>query len=143
MATLRLYAGAHATMDNEPLQIGSRTEPVEITVDGDRFDVARTVADNYNLETLWSSGDGGLTTFNFLWFESDADVLLEFKDGADVWTQQVKAGVPLVLSSEKVYASALVDTTETTPLGAINTINVQNNVADNEGDARVRLILVN
>ena len=152
MATLNLTQHFTVTFDGKPLTLGSLTVPVAVTVSTGVYDARKVVADNYVVEKLWGTGDGGLDTFSFLWIESDADVLLEFRndDSTDEYAViEVKANVPFVLNSDDMLAndagaSDLVDGTETAAaaIDQIDQITVQNNVADDAGDATVRLVLV-
>ena len=150
--TLYLYQSFRVDVGGELKEAGSRNTPVEITLDGELFECRKVVADDYNVETLWSTTDGGLATFSFLWFESDADVLLQLRntDTTDEYAVvEVKAGIPFVMSSDDMLAndsgaSDLTDGTETAAaeIDQIDQIVVQNNAADEAGDATVRLVLI-
>jgi hypothetical protein len=156
MATLRVYSYFDVVIEDEVVLGGQRDTPEEVPVAGDRYDVAKSVAnssgDNYNSQTLWQSGDGGLTSFDFLWFKSDADVLLELRN--DNATDQfavveVKAGVPFMLGGKGLLGND----DATSPLGAdgsatstddIDQITVKNNADGTDADvtATCRLVLI-
>ncbi|KKL62539.1 hypothetical protein LCGC14_2184220, partial [marine sediment metagenome] len=71
------------TVGNEVKTYGSLTTPVSVTLTTGLVHETRAVVDDAHAQQiLWTSGDGGLTTFDFLWFLSDTDVLLEFADVA-------------------------------------------------------------
>lgn len=150
--TLYLYQSFRIDVGGEDKEAGSRDTPKEISLDGEFFECRKVVADDYNVETLWTTGDGGLATFDFLWFETDADVLLELRndDTTDEFAViEVKAGVPFVLAADDLLAndagaSDLTDGAQTAAadIDQIDRIAVQNNVANDAGDATVRLILI-
>ncbi len=151
MATLSLTQHFTVTLNGKPLTLGSLVTPQSITIGEGAFDTRKVVDDNYVYEVLWATGDGGLDTFSFLWFESDADVLLELRndDATDEFAIiEVKADIPFVLNSDDMLAndagaSDITDGTETAAaaIDQIDQIAVQNNVADAAGDATVRLVL--
>ena len=108
------------------------------------------VADDYGVETLWTTGDGNLDTFEFLWFLSDANVFLEFR--TDMGTEEflvlpVQANVPFILvrddaaghtTTTRLDGSQLVEDTD---WAQIDKIAVCRNEADAAGDATVHLVL--
>lgn len=103
-----------------------------------------TVADDYTKVTLWTTGDSGCTDFDALVVLSDADVLLELVEdyaGTPLYsTVKVLADIPLVLSSDDVMNVVATNNSQSTT-DVIDQINVQNNVADAQGDAKVKLWL--
>lgn len=132
---------------------GSRDTPVELTVDGIVYEAQATVVsavdpDDATLEKLWETGYGNLDTFKFLFFESDADVLLMLRN--DNATDQyaviaVEANIPVMLAADDLIGNddataPCIDGTITTP-DQIDEISVQNNVAV-ESTANVRLVLI-
>ncbi len=135
------------TVGNEVKTFGSLTTPVEISLTtGLVHETRAVVADDYAEQTLWTSGDGGLDTFEFLWFLSDADVLLEFADvaGTECFAIQVKANVPFILSYDDILVSdsaASIVTGDVATMKTINRILVHNNGAEAIGDATVHLVL--
>lgn len=119
--TVKIYQGVEAYIDGNPTFLGSRTTPVEVTIDGQRYEVVKNVVnqsgDNYNSQTLWETGDGGIADFDVLWFLSDQNVLLQIR--TDAATDQyvvieVKADVPIILRSTEIS----VNDNATAPIGA-------------------------
>lgn len=106
------------------------------------FEVCKLVEDAYNAEVLWEDGDGGLDDYDYLWIESDQDVLLELQNTAGPVreTIKIKANMPWLTTSNEVMNSAIVDETLST-LSTVDKITAQRNVPDGAGDATVRLIL--
>jgi len=150
MPTLNLTQHFTLTIGGEAKEAGSLTTPQEITVDGYVFECRTTVATEYIDEVLWTTGDGNLDNFDFLWFESDADVFLELRNTMatdEFLLFEVKAGVPFVLTSDDVGGyqtstrfddAALVEATD---FDQVDQITVQKNTTGGSA-ATVRLILV-
>lgn len=149
MATLKVTQHVEILLDDEPIRLGSLVSPGEITVAGNVFRARMTVEDDYQEETLWETGDGGLTTFDVCVIESDEDVLVEFRDdnATDAFAViTVAGGIPFVLAADDLIA----DDSGASPLSGdgsddtpdtIDRIVVKRNVADDEGDAIVSLLL--
>ena len=139
------------TFGNEVKTFGSLTTPVEVTLtDGLVHETRAIVADDYGVETLWTKGDGNLDTFEFLWFLSDADVVLELRTdmAADEYILlPIKASVPFILAGDdaaghdtatRLDGSALVEATD---YAQVDRITVGRDAADAAGDATVHLVL--
>ena len=151
MATVekvRIYNMIAADFTSYPLRVGRLdVEQTERDVTGNRYDVSEVVPDEYGVVTLWEQGDGGITNFDFGYIETDQDCLVELHDASSGISvvRPLKAGVPWYIHNEKVKAAAndiLTDQTQTTSFDKVDRIKVQRNVADNEGDARVRFVLI-
>ena len=141
--SVKIYAEFRAIVNGDLRAGGSRTSSADISVAGEVYEAATTVQDNYNLETLWTAGDGGVSDFDFLWFESDVDVLLQLKHGSAYQVHEVKGGAPFMLSSDVVQNVQISDgAQQTATLDDIDQIDVHRNVADAVGDATVRLVLI-
>lgn len=149
MADLDIYSLFAAEIEGVRYAGGSRNDPETVTLSGAVFDTRQTVADDYGVATLWASGDGGISTFEVGWLLSDQDLLVELRNDnatAEHVVLEVKAGMPLMLAGEQmdaVEAAPLSDGVQTTVSDSVDRIRVQRNVADDEGDASVRLILFN
>ena len=142
--TLNIYTNFEVTMpEGDTYEGGSRTVAKTLTVAGDVHESRVTVADNYTEQVMWTTGDGGISTFDFLYCESDADILLNFKQaGAEYATVNVNANVPLILGSDDFLAVVLQGDAAPETLVAMALITAKNNVADAAGDAHVRLVLI-
>jgi len=154
MSTVNVYSALEALMDSNPRQMGSRSTPVAVSFAGLVFDVTYAIlnnADNYNSQVLWTTGDGGVTSFDLMAILCDADVLVEFRN--DNATDQfcalhLEADVPLLLGATSMGAND--DATgvigadgSATTLDAIDNITAKNN-ADGSSTAvtaTVRLML--
>lgn len=129
---------------------GSLTTPADITLtDGLIHEVRAVVEDDYGVETLWTTGDGNLDTFEFLWFMTDAAVFLELR--TDMATDEylilpVQAYVPFILAgddaagidADRLDGAVLVEATD---YAQVDRIRVCRDVADAAGDATVHLLL--
>lgn len=107
-----------------------------------------TVADNYGTATLWTTGDGGLTTFTHGFILSDQDLVVELRtdNGTPEYASIfVKANVLTFIpaktsgnTTETLDGAILVDGTD---FDDVDRIEVQRDVADAIGDATVDLWL--
>lgn len=149
--TIKVFQHFEVSIGGELKEAGSRETAQEITAAGHVFEVRAQVDDNYLDEVLWTTGDGNIDDFDFLWFESDADVFLELRNTMspdEFLLIEVKADIPLMLSSDNVgsYATTTrlddAQLVEATDWDQVDQITVQNNVADEAGDATVRLVLI-
>ena len=134
--------------------IGDRFTRTTITPTlGVLFDVGEVIPDDTTAEVLWVTGQGGIDTFEYLFFLSDVDVYVEL---ANVDTSPderlvllVRAGIPLVIPSgvmggfasdtSRLDSAALVSGTD---YDNVTEISVQNDAADGVGDATIRLLLL-
>lgn len=106
------------------------------------YETTAVVADDYGVEVLWLTGDGGLTGYDFLWLESDVAVVLELGSVGNAFEQFVVGpGHPISLCANQVAISAVQDGVQST-LHTVDKISVQRNVADGQGDATVTLLLI-
>ena len=144
-ATVKIYTHLSVDLGGELLEIGSRTTPQEVTIAGSKYGLITTVADNYGRELLWQNGDGNIDDFDILAITSTEDVLLELtidRAGTPSYaTIGITANVPFIMSKDDLIDAITVNETETT-VDQIDQIAVQNNQADEAGDATVRLILL-
>lgn len=106
--TLSIFAGFSIEIGGEHVSAGSRRSPYTMSVDGEKYDVVKEITnssgDNYNLQTLWESGDGGLSDFDFLWLVSDADGYVTLHDtgtSAEL-AVFVEANVPFMLAGDDI-----------------------------------------
>ena len=130
---------------------GSGVSRTDLNIDGDVvYRSTITVEDDYNVETIWAAGDGGLTTFDQGIILSDQDVLVEMRNdagSAEFALIQVRANTPFYFGPFLAAGTAgeLVDgaeSVENTDFDSIDRIQIQRNVADNVGNATVTLALV-
>lgn len=155
MATLQqIVQYSMSVLGETQRKIGEKNSPTDLTVNGQIWDSGGVpVADAFGQATLWQSGNGGLTSFAYLIFTSDVDVVLEVANTTPNPDERalflVKGGTFLIIPSTSVggYAnntsrldgSALVLNTD---YGLISEIRVQRDVADLAGNATVRLVLI-
>lgn len=117
------------------------------------FDVTDIIADGYAQDTLWVAGQGGIDTFEYMFLVSNVDVHVEVANTATSPDERllllVKANVPLILpggvmggfasDTSRLDGAVLVSGTD---YNSILEIRVQSAVADDAGDATVRLLLL-
>lgn len=153
MATLNLIQHFEVTLaDNTVLKIGSKVTPLTLTLtNGTRYDTLVVVADNYGAETLWTTGGGGMDTFEVALVYSDVDVWLELRNeqATDEFALvQIQGGVWHVLSTDnmggyqtmtRIDGAVLADNTD---YGQIDNITAHRDVAAAAGAATVHLILL-
>jgi hypothetical protein len=154
--TVKLTSLFEADIGGEIKSDGSLSVPVEITAASDvcldvKAAVTNAVADaagDYQIETLWTTGDAGITDFNFLWAKADADCLLELRsdDATDEFMViELKAGVPFIMPSTEFLvsdsgASPLTEGSAVT-LYSCDQINVMNHSAL-ATTVNIRLVLI-
>ena len=136
------------------VRLGSLDTDYSLTLtNGTKFETIVTVADNYTAETLWQIGQGGMDTFEVLFILSNVDVLLELRNVAatdEFALIEVKANVPQFILPAQLRATASGTTVvgdgsgtgTVTTLKACDQVVVQNNAADDAGDALVQLVLL-
>ena len=155
MATLeQIFQYTIGVVGEVKRQFGDRANTANLTVVGPTFDTGNIViADNFGAKVLWQTDQGGMTSFEYLVFLSDKDVILEFANTAPNPDERalftVKANALCVIPSSVMggYAS---NTTRLdgasmvagTDFNTITEIRVQRNASDLSGDATVRLMLV-
>jgi hypothetical protein len=112
MATLYVWQAYELTVDGEQLKGGSRSAPVELTVDGKRKEWYRSLADS-TAATVWNgtSTDEPISNFDFLYVESDQNLRLELTVdvGSEVGDEkivlEVQANKPFMLLSDDAFAA--------------------------------------
>lgn len=149
----QLYAGIEAQPAAGPnLIVGSRTLPLALSFAGDQkyesgFSITNTSADNFNSDIVWTTGDGGVDTFGFLWLIADQDAIVEFRNtNADTVVFLLFAGVPLALGADDMLVGPLgADGSATSLPNPIDRITIKNNTTGAPSDAVVtgRLLLFN
>lgn len=150
MATASIKTFVEVTGVGETVVVGSDVTSQDVTLTGEMYQARAVVADDYGTVTLWQTGDGGVDTFDLLILETDADVFVELRN--DQSTDEflllfVPANHPLVLVSDDVGAVQTTgridgaDLVDGTDYGQVDQIVVQRDVADDVGDANVRLLL--
>ena len=157
MATVEITTHMKVTLGTGASAIvkeyGSLTSPVEFDItNGHVHEIRALIADDYLDEVLWTTGDGNFDTFELLRFESDADVFIELRStvgGLDQYVLlEVKADVPLILTSDDIAATAATqlgagELTDGIEFDQCDRIQILRNVADAAGDATVHLVLFN
>ena len=123
--------------------ISNRDEPLQVSVDGDKYDIDTTVAGNYIRQVIWQDGDGGLVDFDILAVESDKDCFLELtidRAGTPAYaTFKILADVPQIFTTDDLLVAITVNETQTTP-DQIDQIAVQSDEATDDTSIRVLLI---
>lgn len=150
--TVEITTHMKITLGGVVKEYGSTTSPVDFTLtNGHVFETRGQVDDDYHDDVLWNSGEGGLATFELLYFKSDADVFLELRTdmAADEFVIiEVKANIPLILTSDDMAGhdtAARFDgavLVEDTDWAQCDQVAVQRNVADDAGDAVWHLVLM-
>lgn len=135
--------------ENEPF--GERAEFNSFGLTGRIHKTLTLVADNYQEETLWQTGQGGITTFLLAFIRSDKDILIEVRndDGTPEFALlEAKADIIAVFGGVCSGGTATsfqgdgTINTQDTHQADIDRIQVKRNVADGVGDAIVKLMLV-
>lgn len=153
MATLNLTQHFKITLaDSSVLEIGSKTTAQTLTLTaGTAVEIVDVIADNYGEDVLWTTGGGGLDTFEALLFYSDVDIYLEFRTdlgaGAQYILHKFQGGVWHLLTSDDIASAAasVLDgavLVEDTDYAQIDQIEAHRDEADGQGDATVHLILL-
>lgn len=112
MGTLNVFQAYELTIDGEQLVGGSRSAPVQITVDGKRKEWYRSLA-TATTAVVWNgtSTDEPISDFDFLFIESDQNLILELTTdvgnevGDEKYAVEVQANRPLMLCSDDAYAA--------------------------------------
>ncbi len=156
MSTVNVYVAAIGTINDRVMSLGNRVVPNTIASINQEWHATARITNaatpnNYQSQVMWEAADAGIADFDFLFLESDKDVLVEFQsDNATpaYAVIKVKADIPLILSSDAFLAH-----TDTSQLGAddsaatpdvIDKITVKNNVngTDPSVTAIVKLTLL-
>ncbi len=107
------------------------------------------IPDNYSQATLWQTGQGNVTTFEFGLLISDVDLWVQLRNddsgAAEYALIFVKANLPFYFggksgagTTDRLDGAVLVDNTD---YADVDQIQVQRDVADAVGDATVALYL--
>lgn len=140
----------HIKDDTNNTDHGSVSDAVTLTTSGSSYSTTTTVADNFGNAVLWATGDGGITTFDYLYIESDADVFIELRnDNAtdEFCLIKITAGHSLLLpggllggyqTTTRIDGAVLVAGTD---YGSIDQIKAHNDAAEAAGDAVIKLVL--
>lgn len=107
------------------------------------------IADNYSQATLWQTGQGNVSTFEFGLLLSDVDLWIQLRNddsgAAEYSLIFVKANLPFYFgaksgagTTDRLDGLVLVDNTD---YADVDQIQVQRDVADAVGDATVSLYL--
>lgn len=134
MATLSFTS--HVDLDSVTEQ-GSLVTPVTLTITGDKVFATKSVVTGNTLDVLWTTGEGGLATFDVAVITTDNDVWIEFRTEQgtpEFVTLEVTSTNPLILTSDnlggfttaRLDGAALVDDTD---YGQVDRISVQNDGA--------------
>jgi hypothetical protein len=106
---LSVYKAMNLPIGGGVLDRGSRSAPIQITVDGLHEELRKTLATATTWD-VWSAGANVLADFDYLWIESDQDVSLELtcdvggEVGTVVFAVIVKAGRPFDLLTDDAVA---------------------------------------
>ena len=132
---------------------GSERVAVDLTItNGTEFSVTDViVADNFGTVTLWTAGNGGITTFELGWIISSHDGFMELRND-DSGTPEfmlvfVKANVPTPVppffgssTSARIDGADLINNTD---YADTDRIQFQREAADGVGDASIDIYLFN
>ena len=144
MATLNVYQAYELTIDGEQLVGGSRSAPVQITVDGKRKEWYRSLATATTV-TCWDGTDTNeaLSNFDFLYIESDQSIIVEFTTdygnqvGDELYAIEVQASRPLMLCCDDAFAAYTSISSNTEDV--IDRVRIRN-VSGSTANVRVLLI---
>jgi len=149
--SVQLYQYYIVDIDGKAYRGGSISSPVTVSAAGQKLDNVYSVATN-TVQKIFDVDEGPLSDFDFLWIETDFDVMLELvtDDDADVgeeiYTVPLKGsqtansyGAPLVLIGDDSYAGYTVNFAAGT-LDVIETLRVKN--LDNTNTASVHIFAV-
>lgn len=147
MATLRARQFFELTgITNTPDQdFGDKSQFHDTTVAGRFHCTSALVADNFQVEILWLTGQGGIVAPSHCLIFSNQEVLIEIADsaGANPIVIQAKANVVQSFGGTYVNAALSADGTSQATPRTVGRISAKRNVADNVGDAVVTILLVN
>lgn len=139
----KIFSMLEVRIGGELVVIGSRETPLEVLVDGDKYDIDTTIAGNYIRQVIWEDGDGGLADFDLLVIEADKDCYLELtidRAGTPKYaTHKILANIPQILTTDDLLAAITVTTVQTTE-DQIDQIAVQSDEATDSTSVRVILI---
>lgn len=139
-STVRLFQRAEVSLDGETLSLGGEFNPLSITVDGLLHDQRHSVAAAATAKIL--DIDEDIASFDFLWIQSDQDIIIELVTDDDgdigerVGTVGLLADGAFVLTTDDSYANHTVAFAAGT-LDVIETIRVKNVSSDT---AHVRVV---
>lgn len=144
MATLRVWQCYELDVDGERIVGGSRSAPVEITVDGKRKEYYRSLATSTTV-TVWAGTDTNepISNFDFMYVESDQNVILELTTdvgnevGDEKYAIEVQANRPFTLCSDDAFAGYTSISSNTEDV--IDTVKIRN---ASGSTANVRVILI-
>lgn len=135
--------------ENEPF--GERAEFNSFTLTGRIHKTLILVADNFQEETLWQTGQGGVADFLFALIRTDKDILIQTRNnlGTPEFTMfEVKANIIGVIGGRSAGGTAtsfkgdgVADVLDT-DFADIDQLIAKRNVADGVGDANVKLMLL-
>lgn len=143
MATFRQLAYAEVTglTNGADRTFGSKGVFDTFTpTNGEYFEAAAIVADNYTEVSLWDTTEGGLATFEYGLLYADKDVTVQLSDGTVDNVFSLPAGMVLAFGGTTI--STFGGSTVADTMGNIDNITVKRNVADGVGDAFVNLMIV-
>ncbi len=127
---------------------GSKATPITFSLtNGTPSYDEKILADNYTADVLWTAGEGGKDTFELMMIVSDVAVFIGIRNDAgspEYAVHQLAPNIPFILGSDDLYANTtdvldgaiLVDGTD---YNQIDRIEVQRDVADGIGDAKVKI----
>lgn len=153
MPDLNIYQQVNLDLSEQPLRIGDRHAAKTITVNGDVYDVRETITntsgDNFNSQTLWTTGDGGFDTFAAAIISADADALIEFRNAEgtpDFASVKVTKDGMVVLTADDLLAAGSGTTLgsdgSATTMGVIDRVVAKNNQDASAEDKTVTIRLV-
>jgi hypothetical protein len=145
--SVKIYDLFEADIGGEIKAGGSvRTARTIALTDDDVHEKKATIANaatpnNFKIVTMWDSSVDPLTSYRFGWIETDAAILIEFRDGAKFSIRELAANGRMILDSDSMDNVTLVaaDTVHGT-MGDVDRIRVKNNVTLTT--ANVRLVLM-
>jgi len=147
-ATLRVFEAYELSVDGEEIKGGSRSAPVEITVDGKRKEWYGAVPATSSVTVFdgrTASSTDPISDFDFLFIEADQTVILELTvdKGGEVATKvsavEVLANRPRMLLGNGAYTNFTTDVSSGTR-DVIDFIRVRNSTSTASANVRVMLI---
>lgn len=137
---------SHVDLDDSVLH-GDLDTPVTLTLTGDKVISTKSLVTGNTLDVLWTTGEGGLDTFDVAIIATDQTIWVELRteqSTPEFITIEATATNPLILTSDNIGGfttarldgSALVDDTD---YGQVDRISVQN---DGASTATITLTLI-
>lgn len=115
MATLYRYLAYELTVDGETIAGGSHSAASQVTVDGKRAELVKSLATATTWDVWEAGSEEPLSDFDYLFVEADQNVLLELtcdkgnEVGTVVFAKEIPASKPFDLITDDAMAAHTAD----------------------------------